>query len=69
MILLKYHLVRVVRMVRLCYNPIRRRLLLVVRSLAYFPSYYRGPSRCHAYDFRFSDVSELLVRRARTGSP
>ena len=25
MILLKYHLVCVVRMVRLCYNPIRRR--------------------------------------------
>jgi len=49
MILLKYHLVRVVRMARLCYNPIRRRLLLVVRvtvsryrSLAYFPSYDRG---------------------------
>ena len=31
--LFKNHLARMARVVRLCYNPIRRRLLLVVRDI------------------------------------
>ena len=53
MILLKYHLVRVVRMVRLCYNPIRRRLLhrdIVSSCQMYFPySVLESNEKCDKY--------------------
>jgi len=55
MLLLKYHLVRVVRMVRLCYNPIRRRLLLVFRDIVsscqmHFPySVLESNEKCDKY--------------------